>query len=123
MALTIKQRAFVREYLKDYNASAAAERAGYSPKTAAQQGSRLLKNADVQKQIGKFQDKADTNTILTIEELREWWSDAVRGRHNDATYKDRQKASELLGKSLGGFTDRVEQSGSTTIHVIYDDAE
>lgn len=33
--LTHKQRAFVSEYLKDFNASAAARRAGYSPKTAA----------------------------------------------------------------------------------------
>lgn len=123
MALNDKQKAFVREYLKDYNATAAAERAGYSPKTAASQGSRLLKNVNVQKQIDKFQDEADAHTILTLEELQEWWSDAVRGRHSDAHYRDRQKASELLAKSVGGFTERVEQSGTTTIRVIYDDAE
>ena len=77
----------------------------------------------MQKQIGKFQEEANAHTILTLEELQEWWSDAVRGRHHDAAYRDRQKASEMLAKSQGGFTDKIEQSGTTTIRVIYDDAE
>lgn len=41
--LTAKQAVFVAEYLVDFNATAAATRAGYSAKTAMQQGSRLLK--------------------------------------------------------------------------------
>ena len=45
--LTPKQRAFVREYLKDSCAAQAAIRAGYSAKTAESQGSRLLRNAKV----------------------------------------------------------------------------
>jgi len=45
--LTHKQQAFVTEYLKDYNATQAAIRVGYSGHTAKQQGSRLLTNADV----------------------------------------------------------------------------
>ncbi|AGC45593.1 terminase small subunit [Myxococcus stipitatus DSM 14675] len=46
-ALTAKQRAFVREYLKDFYAAQAAIRAGYSEATAESQGSRLLRNAKV----------------------------------------------------------------------------
>ncbi|NTX09098.1 terminase small subunit [Myxococcus sp. CA040A] len=46
-ALTAKQEAFVREYLKDSNATQAAIRAGYSEATAESQGSRLLRNAKV----------------------------------------------------------------------------
>jgi phage terminase small subunit len=38
----------VAEYLKDLNATQAAIRAGYSAKTAKQQGQRLLTNVDVQ---------------------------------------------------------------------------
>tara|TARA_B100000949_G_C14062501_1_gene358340 strand:- start:431 stop:571 length:141 start_codon:yes stop_codon:yes gene_type:complete len=41
----------VTEYLVDLNATQAAIRAGYSPKTAPQQGSRLLRNAVVQQAI------------------------------------------------------------------------
>jgi len=40
--MTPKQQAFVDEYLIDLNATQAAIRAGYSPDTAEQQGSRLL---------------------------------------------------------------------------------
>ncbi len=49
--LTPKQHRFVTEYLVDLNATQAAIRAGYSPKTAPQQGSRLLRNAVVQQAI------------------------------------------------------------------------
>jgi phage terminase small subunit len=40
--LTPKQEAFVVEYLRDLNATQAAIRAGYSRRTAKQQGARLL---------------------------------------------------------------------------------
>jgi len=47
MALSNKRRAFVEEYLHDFNATQAAIRAGYSPKTAYSQGPRLLDNVEV----------------------------------------------------------------------------
>lgn len=50
-----KQRLFVAEYLKDLNAKQAAIRAGYSEKTAKQQGSRLLTNVDVQAALSAAQ--------------------------------------------------------------------
>lgn len=46
-SLSVKQARFVAEYLIDLNATQAAIRAGYSEKTAKQQGARLLTNADV----------------------------------------------------------------------------
>jgi len=45
--LTPQQRRFVEEYLTDLNATQAAIRAGYSKKSANEQGSRLLANASV----------------------------------------------------------------------------
>lgn len=45
--LTLKQQAFVDAYLDCLNASEAARRAGYSEKTARQQGQRLLTNVDI----------------------------------------------------------------------------
>lgn len=51
--LTEKQRLFVNEYLIDLNATQAAIRAGYSVKTADQQGSRMLANVKVQEEIGR----------------------------------------------------------------------
>jgi phage terminase small subunit len=51
VALTDRQRLFVAEYLVDLNATQAAIRAGYSPRTARQQGNRLLTHVDVQPAI------------------------------------------------------------------------
>ena len=51
--LTVKQRMFVEEYLIDLNATQAAIRAGYSAKTADQQGSRMLANVKVQQAIAE----------------------------------------------------------------------
>lgn len=45
--MTPKQQAFVDEYLIDLNATQAATRAGYSARTANEQGARLLANASV----------------------------------------------------------------------------
>lgn len=53
--MTPKQLRFVEEYLIDLNATQAAIRAGYSAKTAKQQGQRLLTNADVQAAVAEAQ--------------------------------------------------------------------
>jgi phage terminase small subunit len=55
--LTPKQQRFVEEYLVDLNATQAAVRAGYSEKTANQQGSRLLANVGVAQAIQSKQAK------------------------------------------------------------------
>lgn len=66
-----KQRLFVAEFLKDLNATQAAIRAGYSAKTAKQQGQRLLTNVDVSAAIaaGKAdrseRTKVDADWLLT----------------------------------------------------------
>lgn len=46
-----KRRAFVREYMIDFNGTQAALRAGYSERTAGVQASRLLTNVQVQEAI------------------------------------------------------------------------
>lgn len=49
--LTPKQQAFVREYLVDLNASAAARRAGYSERTAGSIGDENLKKPEIRRAI------------------------------------------------------------------------
>jgi len=51
LKLTDKQQVFIEEYLKCWNAAAAARRAGYSEKTARQQGSLLLTNVDIASRV------------------------------------------------------------------------
>jgi hypothetical protein len=49
--LSDKQERFVHEYLIDHNASAAAQRAGYSAKTRGAQAAELMKHAGVRERI------------------------------------------------------------------------
>ena len=51
--LTKKQKRFVEEYLIDLNATQAAIRAGYSPKTANEQGSQNLAKLSIQAAIDR----------------------------------------------------------------------
>lgn len=63
--LTPKQARFVEEYLIDLNATQAATRAGYSAKTAASQGERLLRNVEVAKAIQAAQAARSARTEIT----------------------------------------------------------
>ena len=69
--LTPKQEAFVAQYLLDLNATQAAIRAGYSEKTATEQGSRLLTNVKVQEAIAKGQNKTAAKLEITKERIVE----------------------------------------------------
>lgn len=67
--LTAKHRRFVREYLIDLNATQAAIRAGYSRKTARQQGTRLLSNAAIQEEITKGTKDRDFGSEITRDRI------------------------------------------------------
>ena len=66
MALTGKQQAFIVEYLKCWNASEAARRAGYSLNTAGAIGSENLKKPEILAAIERF--KAEH--IMSAEEVQ-----------------------------------------------------
>lgn len=65
MKLTPKQMRFVDEYLVDFNATQAAIRAGYSPKTAAAAAARLLRNVNIQAEIARRQKDLQRRTEVT----------------------------------------------------------
>jgi phage terminase small subunit len=75
VALSDKQRRFVAEYLVDLNATQAAIRAGYSPKTANEQGARLLANASVaaavKDQTAKQLERVGVTAEMVKERLRQ----------------------------------------------------
>jgi phage terminase small subunit len=119
--LTPKQAAFVREYLIDLNASQAALRAGYSPKTADQQGNQLLKKTIIRERLQKAMDKRAAIVDLTaadvLRDINAVKADAMRktydkdGNEVMANHTAALKALELQGKHLKMFTDKVELLG------------
>lgn len=102
-----KQAAFVREYLIDLNATQAAIRAGYSERTANEQGARLLANVSIRAEIEKGQQKREKKTGITAERvLKELAAIGFNVEAERAT--DRLKALELIGRHLAMFTDKSE---------------
>lgn len=81
MTLSAKQRAFVEHYLREWNATRAALLAGYSPKTAYSQGSRLLKNVEVQAaiqvRIAELRMSADEVLLRLADQARSTMDDFV----------------------------------------------
>ncbi len=70
---TDRQAAFVREYVKDWNATQAAIRAGYSQNGASVQASLLLANPKVRTAISRRLDQivaiAEVDTAMVVREL------------------------------------------------------
>lgn len=67
--ITDKQKKFVDEYLIDLNATQAAIRAGYSPRTAQEQSARLLSNVMVSEAIEKAQAAQSRRTGITADRV------------------------------------------------------
>lgn len=65
--LTPKQQRFVEEYLVDLNATQSAIRAGYSARTADQQGSRLLANVKIAAALAAARQRQSERTEITAD--------------------------------------------------------
>ena len=121
MALSEKQQRFVAEYTVDFNATAAAIRAGYSEKTAAQMGYKLLKTQEiqeaVQQEFANRQDRTHITGDQVVAELAKIALSRVDDYYRDYGMEikltDKIKALELLGKHLGTFTEKIAISGIT----------
>ena len=105
--MTAKQERFCQEYLVDLNATQAAMRAGYSAKTANEQGSRLLANVSVKAHIAELQQAAAKRNEVTVDTVVTMLLDSYREAKAANQHGPAVRAAELLGKRLGMFVDRV----------------
>ena len=103
-----KQEQFCREYLKDFNATQAAIRAGYSEKSARQQAADLLTKPNIFKFIESLREKYALKSEITIEDvLIELSKIAFNTADGDLLKNsDKLKALDLLGKYLGMFIEK-----------------
>ena len=96
---------FVHEYMKTDNMTQSAIKAGYSPKTAYSQASRLLKNNRVQDYIVAIRERLDNDKIADIQEVMEYLTSVMRGEKKDQfdldpALSERTKAASELAKRL-----------------------
>ena len=139
IAVNRKQRKFADEYLIDCNATQAAIRAGYSPKTANEQGNRLLANVSISTYIEQQLEQMHNKKTADAQEVLEYLTSVMRGEHTEqalrlvgegvqeidtleVSAKDRIKAAELIGKRYGLFKDGISVTGSVPV-VIADDLQ
>lgn len=102
MGLTNKQLRFVDEYVKDFNATQAAIRAGYSERTASTSGYRNTNNDEIVRAIEAKQDEVR-------EQLqRQFSSDAVKARRVMFDIMHNEEAPEHVRLSAAkDFLDRA----------------
>ena len=103
--LNKRQIDFVQEYMKTSNINQSAIKAGYSPKTAAVQGSRLLKNVKVSEYIHAITERLESDKIADIEEVMQYLTSVMRGEKKDQfdldpALSERTKAASELAKRL-----------------------
>ena len=118
MALTTKMRAFVEAYCG--NATEAALKAGYSPRTAAFIGAENLKKPQIKEAIAEREKISSELRIADRQERQSFWTSVMRDPEEDM--KNRLKAAELLGRSECDFVEKVELNGTleATLGVVFD---
>lgn len=122
----LRRERFAREYLKDLNGTRAAIAAGYSPATAAQAATRLLKHVQVRAIIGEAQaelaEELGLDAAWVLDGLRENYERAMQAQPvydregNETGFFEYQgnvanRALELIGKHIGMFVERHEVTG------------
>lgn len=106
--MTPKQQRFVEEYLIDCNATQAAIRAGYSPKTANEQGCRLLANVSISDAVAagraKLTKKAEITAERVIAELGKLaFLDIRKAFHEDGNLKPIHEIDDDTSAAISGL--------------------
>lgn len=124
--LTAKQQMFVREYLIDLNATQAAIRAGYASKNADKIGYQLIGKTLVRAALMEAQksraEKVDLDAQWVLARFKLVSDRCVQGepvldKEGNPTGEWRfdaagaNRATEMIGKHLGMFTDKLELAG------------
>ena len=111
--LSEKQKAFCREYLKDYNATQAYIRAGYTnSKHSHIYAYKLLQSIYIQQKLqeltAKQAEKAEITVEWIIQELKQMYERCQSTLSAPGAIAGATKQLELLGKHIGMWIDRSE---------------
>lgn len=136
--LTPKQQRFVEEYLVDLNATQAAIRAGYSARTANEQAARLLAKDSVSQAVAAAKAERSSRVAVSADYVLSNLVEIVersmqrspvfdmKGNHvkdEEGRHvwrfdgKTATKALELLGKHLGLYVEKTENSISGGVEI------
>jgi phage terminase small subunit len=119
-----RQERFVEEYLVDLNAKQAAIRAGYSPRTAEVQGSRLLSYAKVQRALTARMAERSKRTEIEadralLEIARIGFSDLRRLFHSDGRLKHPDEWDDDTAASIASVEIVTRNLGAGEVEYIH----
>lgn len=116
-----KQQLFADEWMKDRNATQAAIRCGYSPRSAQVHGSRLLSNdmvsAYLKKKTQSIADKLGIDAEYVLSSMKQIGKFTMPTRA-EANPTVALKSLELLGKHLKLFEEDDKKQTNITINVV-----
>lgn len=135
--MTERQKRFCDEYLIDLNATQAAIRAGYSPRSAASIGERLMRKDEIKTYISEQLERIHNENTANAQEVMEYLTAVMRGKsvshvlafvgdgyqkviEKPPDEKEKLKAAELLGKRYSLFTDKVELGADAELNIRID---
>ena len=110
MSLNGKQEKFAQAYVLHRNATEAAKAAGYSDRSANNQGYRLLQMDEVIERIADLENELVTD-IDVVDELESQYTFAATNGHTNSAIK----ALELLSRVRGAKSDRTTHLSTETI--------
>lgn len=120
MDLSPKQSRFIEEYLLDFNATQAAIRAGYSPKTARVQASQNLSKLNIRAKIDEVFKSREKQMLYDSHWVIEGLKDIITKSMLKNDLHAAIKALHLLGKHIGMFSARghVDDDISTPVQPV-----
>ena len=123
--MTIKEKAFCREYAESGNGQQAATKAGYAEKTARQTANKLLTKTYIRDEIARITAKKEKKSIATGQEVMEYFTKVMNGEIKDqfgleASLSDRTKAAQELAKRTVDIENRINGTPDATVAIKLD---
>lgn len=133
MGMTARQERFCQEFAKTGNATQSAIKAGYSEKTANEQGARLLAKVSIQTRLKELQSEIKNENIMDARQMQEVLTSIIRQESDEEvivvegcgdgvseavtkkkkpSQADRIKAIQLLARMQGAL------DNSATLNVV-----
>jgi phage terminase small subunit len=109
--LTVRQRRFVEEYLRDFNGAAAVLRAGYNTKHAARLAHEMLAHPGIRAAMDELTIQNAKETTLKPEYVMKKIQSTLERAEAEGNHTAVLRACELMARAMGMFIERQEISG------------
>lgn len=117
--MNLRQRKFVDEYIISGNATQSAINAGYSEKTARQQGQRLLSNVDIAKVIAERTERLFDEKAMSVKEALALSASIARGDPQHSYFKEIDKLTdEVTTETERLYTPSIEDRQRSIDHIL-----